>query len=114
MKLITAIIQPDKLDEVREALMAAEIERITVSRVTGHGRQQGEDLYRGQKVVPNLVPKVRIEIAVNDSFKDITIQAILKSAKHGKDGKIGDGKIFVTHLEECIRIRTEESGGEAI
>ncbi len=114
MKLITAIIQPDKLDEVREALMAAEIERITVSRVTGHGRQQGEDLYRGQKVVPNLIPKVRIEIAVNDSFKDITIQTILKAAKHGKGGKIGDGKIFVTHLEECIRIRTEESGGEAI
>jgi nitrogen regulatory protein P-II 1 len=113
MKLITAIIQPDKLDEVREALLAAEIERITVSRVTGHGRQQNEDLYRGQKVVPNLVSKIRIEIAVNDSFKDVTVNAILKAAKHGP-GKIGDGKIFVTTLEECIRIRTEESGGEAI
>ena len=113
MKLITAIIQPDKLDEVREALLAAEIERITVSRVTGHGRQQSEELYRGQKVVPNLIPKVRIEIAVNDAFKDITIQTILKAAKHGS-GKIGDGKIFVTHLEECIRIRTDESGGAAI
>ena len=113
MKLITAIIQADKLDEVREALLAAQIERITVSRVTGHGRQQGEDLYRGQKVVPDLIPKVRIEIGVNDSFKDITIQTILRTAKHGK-GEIGDGKIFVTNLEECYRIRTDESGGEAI
>ncbi|MFO1491923.1 MAG: P-II family nitrogen regulator [Kiritimatiellia bacterium] len=113
MKLITAIIQADKLDEVREALLAAEIERITVSRVTGHGRQQGEDLYRGQKVVPDLIPKVRIEIGVNDSFKDITIQTILRAAKHG-NGEIGDGKIFVTNLEECYRIRTNESGGEAI
>jgi nitrogen regulatory protein P-II 1 len=113
MKLITAIIQADKLDEVREALLAAEIGRITVSRVTGHGRQQGEDLYRGQVVVPDLIPKVRIEIGVNDSFKDITIQTILRAAKHGK-GEIGDGKIFVTNLEECYRIRTDESGGEAI
>ena len=113
MKLITAIIQPDRLDAVREALMDAEITRITVSRVTGHGRQENVELYRGQKVVPNLVPKARIEIAVNDEFVDTTVNAILASAKHG-DGKIGDGKIFVTSLEKCIRIRTEESGGMAI
>ncbi|MCE9592022.1 MAG: P-II family nitrogen regulator [Planctomycetes bacterium] len=117
MKLITAIIQPDKLDEVRTALIKAEITRITVSRCTGHGQAQGGldagDLYRGQTVMPNLLPKVRIDIACNDPFVDITVNAILKAAKHG-GGEIGDGKIFITHLEECIRIRTEERGGKAI
>ena len=117
MKLITAIIQPDKLDAVREALIAAEITRITVSRCTGHGQAQGgvaaEELYRGQSVMPNLLPKVRLDIACNDAFAEITIAAILKSARHN-GGEIGDGKIFVTHLEECIRIRTGERGGTAI
>jgi len=113
MKLITAIIQPDKLDEVREALIEAGIERITVSRVTGHGQAQDEDLYRGQKVVPNLIPKVRLEIAVNEDFVEPTVSTILKTAKHGT-GEIGDGKILITPLEQCIRIRTEERGGEAI
>jgi nitrogen regulatory protein P-II 1 len=117
MKLITAIIQPDKLDEVREALIKAEITRITVSRCTGHGQHQredqGEDLYRGQMIVPNLIPKVRLDIACNDAFVEITINAILKAAKHG-NGEIGDGKIFITPLEECIRIRTGERGGQAI
>jgi nitrogen regulatory protein P-II 1 len=118
MQLITAIIQPDKLDGVREALVAAGISRITTSRVTGHGQHQeqqlaSERLYRGQKVVPNLIPKVRMDIACNDEFVDIAIDAILKSAKHD-DGRIGDGKIFVTELKRCIRIRTEESGGQAI
>ena len=113
MKLITAIVQPDKLDEVREALLAADIERITVTRVAGHGRQAGEELYRGQKVVPHLIPKVRIDIACNDEFVKVAVDAILKAAKHG-DGKIGDGKIFVTTLEECIRIRTEDRGGNAV
>ena len=113
MKLITAIIQPDKLDEVREALLASGISRITVSRVTGHGQQEDEEIYRGKRVVPNLIPKVRLEIAVNADFVQPTVQAILSTAKHG-DGEIGDGKIFVTPLEECIRIRTEETGGDAI
>lgn len=113
MKMITAVIQPDKLDEVREALIAAEITRITVSRCSGHGQYSDEDLYRGQKVVPNLMPKVRLDIACNDAFVDITINAILKAAKHGK-GQGGDGKIFITNLEECIRIRTGEKGGKAI
>ncbi|MBN1893092.1 P-II family nitrogen regulator [bacterium] len=113
MKLITAIIQPDKLDEVRESLIAAEITRITVSRCTGHGQYSDEDLYRGQKVVPNLMPKVRIDIACNDAFVDITVGAILKAARHNS-GQGGDGKIFITHLEECIRIRTSERGGKAI
>ena len=114
MKLITAIISEDKLDQVREALIAAEITRITVSRVSGHGRQRDEDVYRGQKVVPNLLPKVRLDIAVNDAFVDITVDTILDSAKSGDDGSVGDGKIFITPLEECIRIRTNERGGEAI
>ncbi|MBV9080144.1 MAG: P-II family nitrogen regulator [Elusimicrobia bacterium] len=113
MKLITAIIQPDRLDPVREALIAAEITRITVSRVSGHGRGTEEELYRGQTVIPNLIPKVRLEIACNDGFVKIACDAIIKAARHG-DGKIGDGKIFVTPLEECIRIRTGETGGGAI
>lgn len=114
MKLITAIIQEDKLDEVREALIEAEIGRITVTRVDGHGRQEGKEIYRGHVVVPNLIPKVEIKIGVNDEFVDITVDAILKSARHGENGKVGDGKIFITPLEECIRIRTGERGGEAI
>jgi nitrogen regulatory protein P-II 1 len=114
MKFITAIIQPDKLDNVREALYAADIKRITVSRVTGHGQQEpDEDVYRGVKVVPNLLPKIRIDIAVNEDFVEPTIEAILNAAKHG-DGKVGDGKIFIRDLVECIRIRTGERGGEAI
>ncbi len=113
MKLITAIIQPDKLDEVREALISAEITRITVSRVTGHGRQVEEELYRGQKFAPTLIPKVRLDIACNDEFVEITCDAIIRAVKKG-GGKIGDGKIFIIPLEECIRIRTGEKGGEAI
>lgn len=114
MKLITAIIQEDRLDQVREALIEAEITRITVSRVSGHGQQMDEDLYRGKKVIPNLIPKARLDIAVNDSFVDITVRAIMISAKSSNGGKVGDGKIFITPLEECIRIRTGERGGGAI
>lgn len=113
MKLVTAIIQPDKLEEVHEALIKAEIFRITVSRCTGHGQAEEEDLYRGQKVVPNLIPKVRIDIACNEAFVEPAVNAILESAKHGS-GQIGDGKIFITSLDECIRIRTGERGGQAI
>ncbi len=114
MKMITAIINEDQLDAVREALIEAEITRITVGRVSGHGRQRDEEIYRGQKIVPNLLPKMRVDIAVNDEFIDVTIATIIKSAKSGGSGKIGDGKIFISPLEECIRIRTEERGGEAI
>ena len=114
MKLITAIIRETKLDQVREALIEAEITRITVSRVSGHGQQMGEDIYRGQKVVPNLVPKVRLEIAVNNEFVDLTVNTIIKAARTNSEGVVGDGKIFITPLEECIRIRTEERGGKAI
>jgi len=115
MKLITAIIREVQLDKVREALIAAEITRITVSRVSGHGQQRIEEMYRGQRIVPDLIPKIKIEIAVNESFVDITVDAILRSAKtNGTEGVVGDGKIFITPLEECIRIRTGERGGKAI
>ena len=120
MKLITAIIRESQLDQVREALIEAEITRITVSRVSGHGRQKAEVIHRGRKVAPSLVPKIKLEIAVNDSYVDITVETIIKSARYreGHDanaiGKIGDGKIFITPIEECIRIRTNERGSSAI
>lgn len=114
MKLITAIIRERKLDEVREALIENEITRITVVRVSGHGQQKDPDIYRGRKVIPNLTPKVKIEIAVNDEFVDVTVDVILNAAKSNVKGEVGDGKIFITNLEECIRIRTEEKGGNAI
>jgi nitrogen regulatory protein P-II 1 len=114
MKLITAIIRETQLDAVREALIEAAITRITVSRVSGHGQQAGEEIYRGKKIVPNLLPKIRLEIAVNDAFVDITVDTIISSAKSPDGGAVGDGKIFITPLEECIRIRTEERGSAAI
>jgi nitrogen regulatory protein P-II 1 len=114
MKLITAIIRENKLDQVREALINAEITRITVSRVSGHGQQITEEYQRGQKIIPGLIPKIRLEIAVNDAFVDITVNTIIKSARTNALGELGDGKIFITPLEECIRIRTGERGGTAI
>jgi len=113
MKLVTAIINPDKLDTVRNALIQAEITRITVSRCSGRGQAESTDLYRGLEVAPNLVPKIRLDIACNDEFVQITVDAILSSARSGA-GEVGDGKIFIMPLEECIRIRTGESGGTAI
>ncbi|MGC8773954.1 MAG: P-II family nitrogen regulator [Chlorobaculum sp.] len=113
MKLITAIIQPDRLDHVREALIQADITRITVSRVSGHGRQEDIEYYRGQKIAPNLLPKVRLDIAVNDQFVNVTVDTIVAAARH-ESGEIGDGKIFITSMEECVRIRTNERGGSAI
>jgi nitrogen regulatory protein P-II 1 len=113
MKLVTAIINPDKLDTVRNALIQAEITRITVSRCSGRGQAESVDIYRGLEVAPNLVPKIRLDIACNDEFVQITVDAILNSARSGS-GEVGDGKIFITPLEECIRIRTGESGGTAI
>jgi nitrogen regulatory protein P-II 1 len=115
MKLITAIIREVQLDKVREALIEADIKRITVSRVSGHGQQRIEEMYRGQIIIPDLIPKIKIEIAVNEAFVDITVDAILRSARtNGSEGRVGDGKIFITPLEECIRIRTGERGGTAI
>jgi len=114
MKLITAIIQEAQLDAVREALIEAEITRITVSRVSGHGRQEEIEVHRGKKVVPNLIPKIRLDIAVNEEFVDITVNTIMDAARSSHGGMIGDGKIFITPLEQCIRIRTGEKGGIAI
>ena len=112
MKLIIAIIQPHRLEYVKEELYEAEINLITVSEVLGHGRQKGvTEIYRGMKEAGNLLRKVRLEIAVNDNFVEPTINAITKGAQ---TGEMGDGKIFVLPLEECIRIRTSERGSEAI
>jgi nitrogen regulatory protein P-II 2 len=112
MKLIIAIIQPHKLEEVKEQLYKAEVNLITVSEVLGHGRQKGvTEVYRGFKETGNLLRKVRLEIAVNDNFVEPTIKAITTGAR---TGQTGDGKIFVLPLEECYRIRTGETGGEAI
>ena len=113
MKLVIAVIQPQQLDAVRQELVDSGITRITVNRVTGHGRAQNIDLYRGQEVSPDLSVKVRLEIAVNKEFVEPTIEAILKAARRN-GGTIGDGKIFVVPLEECVRIRTGERGGKAI
>lgn len=114
MKLITAIIREIKLDQVREALIENEITRITVVRVSGHGQQHNEGIYRGRKVVPNLIPKVKLEIAVNDDFVEIAVDTIIKNARTNSNGEVGDGKIWITQIEECFRIRTGEKGGLAI
>lgn len=113
MKMVVAIIQPEKLDEVRKALVLAGISRVTLHRVTGHGRQTDTSLYRGQEVAPDLHAKIRMEIALNDAFVEPAVEAILQAARYGQ-GKVGDGKIFILPLEDCIRIRTGERGGEAI
>lgn len=112
MKLVIAIIQPYKLEEVKEELYKAEVNLVTVSEVLGHGRQKGvTEVYRGAKETGNLLRKIRLEIAVNENYLEPTIKAIIKGAK---TGETGDGKIFVLDLEECVRIRTEERGGAAI
>jgi nitrogen regulatory protein P-II 1 len=112
MKLVIAIIQPHKLEEVKEALYAANVNLITVTEVLGHGQQKGvTEIYRGAKETGNLLRKVRLEIAVNENFVEPTINAIMKGAQ---TGQIGDGKIFVVDLPRCIRIRTGEEGKEAI
>ena len=112
MKLITAIIKPFKLDEVREALSAIGVQGITVTEVKGFGRQKGHtELYRGAEYVVDFLPKVKIEIVLADETVDRAIEAIRNAAQ---TGRIGDGKIFVSNIEEAIRIRTGESGLDAI
>ena len=112
MKLVTAIIKPFKLDEVREALSAIGVQGITVTEVKGFGRQKGHtELYRGAEYVVDFLPKVKVEAAIQDAILDQVIEAIEKSAG---TGKIGDGKIFVFDLEQVIRIRTGETGEEAL
>ena len=112
MKLITAIIKPFKLDEVRESLAAIGVHGMTVTDVRGFGRQKGHtELYRGAEYVVDFLPKVKLEVGVGDDVLETVIEAITASAS---TGKIGDGKIFVTDLEQAIRIRTGESGEEAL
>ena len=112
MKLITAIIKPFKLDDVREALSEVGVQGMTVTEVKGFGRQKGHtELYRGAEYVVDFLPKVKIEAAIDDGLLDQAIEAISKSAN---TGKVGDGKIFVTALEEAVRIRTGETGPGAV
>ena len=112
MKLVIAVIKPFKLDEVREALSSIGVQGITATEVKGFGRQKGHtELYRGAEYVVDFLPKIKLEIAVSDSFVDNTIETILKTAS---TGKIGDGKIFVLDLQEAIRVRTGEKGEEAL
>lgn len=112
MKLVTAIIKPFKLDDVREALSEIGVQGVTVTEVKGFGRQKGHtELYRGAEYVVDFLPKVKLEVAINDDLAERVIEAISKAAN---TGKIGDGKIFVTTLEQAIRIRTGETGPEAL
>lgn len=112
MKLITAVIKPFKLDDVREALSDIGVSGVTVTEVKGFGRQKGHtELYRGAEYVVDFLPKVKVEIAISDTQVDQAIAAITKAAN---TGKIGDGKIFVTTLDHVIRIRTGETGDDAI
>ncbi len=112
MKLVTAVIKPFKLDEVREALSAIGVQGITVTEVKGFGRQKGHtELYRGAEYVVDFLPKVKIEVVVTDKMLDPAIEAIIKSAR---TGKIGDGKIFVTAVEQVVRIRTGEVNEAAV
>jgi nitrogen regulatory protein P-II 2 len=112
MKMVTAIVKPFKLDEVREALSAIGVQGITVTEVKGFGRQKGHtELYRGAEYVVDFLPKVKIEAAVDDSIVDRVVEAIEAAAR---TGKIGDGKIFVSDLEQVVRIRTGETGKDAL
>lgn len=112
MKMVTAIIKPFKLDDVRQALSEIGVQGVTVSEVKGFGRQKGHtELYRGAEYVVDFLPKVKMELAIDDSLLDQVIEAITSKAS---TGKIGDGKIFVTDIEQAIRIRTGESGPEAL
>ena len=112
MKLVTAVVKPFKLDDVREALSDIGMQGITVTEVKGFGRQKGHtELYRGAEYIVDFLPKVKIEVATTDDQVDQVIEAISKAAN---TGKIGDGKIFVVNLEQAIRIRTGESGNEAL
>ncbi|WP_108124294.1 P-II family nitrogen regulator [Saccharospirillum mangrovi] len=112
MKLVTAIIKPFKLDDVREALSEVGVQGITVTEVKGFGRQKGHtELYRGAEYVVDFLPKIKVEVATDDNKLEAVIDAVSKSAN---TGKIGDGKIFVTALEQVIRIRTGETGEDAV
>ena len=115
MKLILAIIQPSKLEAVKEALNKVEVFRLTIVDVQGFGRQKGHsEVYRGHELTLNLLRKMQLQIAVNEDFVEPTVNAIIEAGRTGPEGRIGDGKIFILPLEDCIRIRTGERGPEAI
>lgn len=115
MKLILAIIQPSKLEAVKEALNSVEVFRLTMIDVQGVGRQKGHaETYRGHELTVNMMRKVQLQIAVNEDFVEPTVNAVINAARTGEEGRIGDGKIFILPLEECVRIRTGERGPEAI
>jgi nitrogen regulatory protein P-II 1 len=115
MKLIIAIVQPSRLEAIKEALNRVEVFRLTLVDVQGFGRQRGQsELYRGHELTLNLVRKVQLQIAVNEDFVEPTVNAIIEGGRTGSEGRIGDGKIFILPLEDCIRIRTGERGPEAI
>jgi len=115
MKYIVAIVQPSRLEAVKESLSKVEVFRLTVGDVQGLGRQKGHtEVYRGHEYQVNLIRKVKLEIVVNDEFVEPTIEAIIKGGRTGDEGKIGDGKIFVMPLDDVVRIRTGERGSEAI
>ena len=115
MKLIIAIIQPSKLEDVKAALSKVEVVRLTIMDVQGFGRQKGQtEVYRGREITINLLRKVQLQIAVNEDFVEPTSDAMIAGGRSGDDGQIGDGKIFVLPLDDCIRIRTGEPGPEAI
>ena len=115
MKLILAIIQPSKLEAVKEALNKVEVFRLTIVDVQGFGRQKGQsEMYRGHELTVQLLRKVQLQIAVNEDFVEPTVNAIMEAGRTGPEGRIGDGKIFILPLEDCIRIRTGERGPEAI
>ncbi|HIE77944.1 MAG TPA: P-II family nitrogen regulator [Candidatus Thioglobus sp.] len=115
MKIVTAIIKPFKLDDVREALSKIGVSGITATEVKGFGRQKGHtELYRGSEYTVDFLPKVKLEIAITADQVNAVIEAITNSAKSGDEGKIGDGKIFISNLDEVVRIRTGETGSIAI
>ena len=115
MKMIVAIIRPERLEAVQTALQECDVYLMTVSDVRGCGRQRGfTEVYRGSEFQVRLLPKLKLEIAVNDAFVEAAIEAIVHSARSGDTGQVGDGKIFVLPLEDCVRIRTGERGGQAI
>ena len=115
MKLVIAIIQPNKLEDVKKALSDVEVFRLTVMDCQGFGRQQGKpEQYRGREFSVNLTRKVQLQIAVNEEFVEPTVEAIINGGRSGENGEIGDGKIFVLPMDDCVRIRTGERGPEAV
>jgi len=115
MKLIVAIIRPDRLESIKAALAEVEVFRLTVMDCQGFGRQKGQtEVFRGHEFTVTLLRKVQLQIAVNEEFVEPTVKAIVKGGRTGEKGEVGDGKIFVLPLEDCVRIRTGERGAQAI